>query len=194
VHTAGNLAGLSFFVGVKDDNDGRYVFPPCEVAAGELIVLHLKPQGLAVELDEIGDIGASGGIDATPTARDFWYPGSLTLPGKNGALSVYDNPQGSMREAVVYCERTSESDTAYRGFGTAKLLRRVDAIVAAGMWRIAGSQARPEDAAWSGAVTSTRTLGRSSQSSDTDHASDWHIVPTRGSTIGAINNDTVHKP
>lgn len=194
VRSAGNLAGICFLIGVKDDFDARYIFPACEVSAGELLVLHLKPQGLAVEIDEIEDVGASGGIDATPTARDFWYPGSVTLPGKNGALTVYSNPQGQMVEALIYSERTSESDSNYRGFGTAKLLRRVDQIVAAGMWLTAGSHARPEDAAWSGAVTSTRTLCRGSGSLDSDSAADWHIVQTRGSTIGSPNSDAVYSP
>lgn len=194
VHAAGNLAGLSFFIGVHDDYDARYIFPACAVEAGELIVLHLKPQGLPEELDELDATDVSGGLDAKPGARDFWYPGQATLPGKNGALSLYLNPQSTMLDAIIYTDRTSQSDSSYRGFGTAKQLRRVDAIVAAGHWLIAGYHARPEDAVPANYLTSTRTLCRSSSSADSDQALDWHTVPTSGSTIGETNRDEVYQP
>ncbi|HAP42487.1 MAG TPA: hypothetical protein DCQ73_00070 [Spirochaetaceae bacterium] len=193
VSQAGDLAGLAFYVGVSDDADGRYIFPACPVAAGEYIVLHLQPQGLPEEIDELAATNVSGGLDASSAGRDLWCSGAA-LSGKNGAVSLYASPHGAMIDAVVYCERTSASDSDYRGFGSAKLLRRVDAIAAAAMWLATGGRVTPEAAAQSGYVTATRTLCRSGASADTDSAADWHIVPTRGASLGAANVDAVHQP
>jgi len=194
VAAGGECAGLAFYCGSPYDFDFRYVFPPLAVAAGDLIVLHIKPQGLATELDESLDRAASGGIDATDGAWDLWYrAGDGALSGKNGALSLCASPNGALIDAAPYSARTVESDTAYGGFGTAALRDRVGTIVAAGAW-IASDPPRPEDCARSVGTTSTRTLCRSSSSADTDSGDDWHVVPTKGSTLGTVNSDAVYAP
>ena len=191
----GNLAGLTFFVGTRAHSALRYVFPSCEVSAGEFIVLHLKPQGLPEEVDETEDVTASGGLDATGGARDFWYPGDDgALPGENGSMTLYASPTGSLRDALLYSARTSESDTKYSGFGTRALLDQANDIVVASGWSTEGPNVRPEDAARSSGTTSTRTLCRFSDSADTDSDSDWHVVPTKCSTIGAENSDEIYSP
>lgn len=190
---AGNLAGLTFYVGSAAHKSLRFIFPSCEVFAGEFIVLHLKPEGLAEEVDEIDDAAASGGLDSSG-ARDFWYrPGVGALPGENGALSLYRSPTGCVRDALLYSARTSESDTKYGGFGTQALYDQARDLAAAGAWSVEGS-VRPEDAARSEGATSTRTLCRSSDSQDTESAADWHVVPTKGSSLGTINTDSVYAP
>ena len=192
---SGDLAGLTFRVGSAAYQVLRYVFPPCRVAAGEYVVLHLKPQGIPEETDETADAAASGGLDARPEARDFWYrDGDGGLPGENGVLSLYRSPTGALLDALLYCTRTSDSDTKYRGFGTQALLDQARSIVAEGGWLIAEPEVRPEDAARSAGTTSTRTLCRSSSSADTDSEADWHLVPTKGSTIGGTNSDAVYVP
>jgi len=192
---SGNLAGLTFRVGSAAKPVLRYVFPPCQVAAGEYVVFHLKPQGIPEERDETEDTASSGGLDASPGARDFWYRGGDgALPGENGVLTLYGSPTGALRDALIYSARTSESDTKYGGFGSQTLLDQARSVVAEGGWVIAGSEVRPEDAAWSEGTTSTRTICRSSDSRDTGSASDWHVVPTKGSTIGGPNSDAVHTP
>jgi hypothetical protein len=191
----GNLAGLTLFIGSPGLHDLRYVFPACTVAKGEFIILHLKPQGLPEEQDELEDVTLSGGIDSSSAARDFWVrgePGSLS--GKNGVVSLCNSPTGSIMDAMAYSERTSESDTKYSGFGTASFRDRVGEIVARGAWIIQGTSPRPEDCARSTGTTSTRTICRSSDSVDTDRAGDWHIVPTRGISLGRPNTDEVHVP
>jgi len=194
VTRAGNLAGLCLYMGLADDYDLRYVFASCQVAAGEYLVLHLKPQGLDGELDELEAVDVSIGLDAYQYARDFWCHVGVQLPGKNGVLSLYDSPYGTVLDALLYSERGSDSDTRYRGFGTAAFLARAEALVASGGWLAAEGVVRPEDAADSAAVTSTRTLGRSSTSADTDAAADWHVVPTRGASIGRQNTDERYQP
>lgn len=191
---AGNLAGLCLYVGLADEYDLRYVFASCQVAAGEYIVLHLKPQGLSGEVDELEAVDVSLGLDAHPQARDFWCQIGVQLSGKNGVLSLYTSPYGTALDALLYSERTSNSDTRYRGFGTAAFLARAEALVAAGLWLAAEGAVRPEDAANAAAVTSTRTLGRSADSADTNSAADWHVVPTRGASIGRQNTDERYQP
>lgn len=192
---SGDLAGLTFRVGCASVPVQVYVFPPCEVAAGEFLVLHMKPQGLGEEVDETDDPAASGGLDAFPYSRDFWYTGGDgALPGENGVLTLYRSTTGPILDALLYSARTSESDTKYAGFGSQSLLDQARGIVAEGAWRIAGPEVRPEDAARSEGTTSTRTLCRSSNSDDTNSASDWHVVPTRGSTVGRPNSDAVYVP
>ena len=194
VERGGECAGLAFFVGEPNSFDIRYIFPRLAVEAGDYIVLHLKPQGLEIEIDERLDRSASAGIDASAGAWDLWYRGGNgALSGKNGALSLCLSPNGGYIDAVLYSERTVESDTNYGGFGTAALRDRVAAIVAAGAWH-ASDPPRPEDCARSTGTTSTRTICRSSSSADTDSGTDWHIVPTKGSSLGLPNGDAVYTP
>ena len=192
---SGNLAGLTFRVGCAAKQVLIFTFPPCEVSSGEFVVLHLKPQGIPEERDETGDPAVSGGLDAYPYARDFWYRGGDgALPGENGCLTLYRSPTGQILDALLYSARTSASDTKYGGFGTQALLDQARELVSEGAWKIVEAEVRPEDAARSEGTTSTRTICRSSDSGDTDCAADWHIVPTKGSTVGGPNSDAVYVP
>jgi hypothetical protein len=194
VAEGGGCAGLAFFVGIPSDHDLRYIFPPLAVEAGDFIVLHLKPQGMPEEVDETVDKAASGGLDATPGAWDLWFRGENgALSGTNGALSLCASPNGGMIDAVLYSIRTADSDTKYGGFGSAALRDRVAAIVDSGAW-FASEPPRPEDCARSEGTTSTRTICRSSSVGDSDSGGDWHVVPTKGSTLGTHNTDEVNVP
>jgi hypothetical protein len=192
---AGSLAGLAFYVGLRGDYDHRYVFPHCEVAAGDYIVLHLRPQGIEGERDELFDKAASAGLDALPEAWDFWYrEGGGGLPDKNGAVSLYDTPGGSIMDALLYSDRGGSADERYGGFGTASFQARATALIEAGAWSKAAEQARPGDCASSLGITSTRTLNRASDSGDSDHRDDWHIAPTSGISLGRVNGDEAYSP
>ncbi|HPE88412.1 MAG TPA: Ig-like domain-containing protein [Spirochaetia bacterium] len=194
VAEAGDCAGLAFFVGSPSDYACRYVFPPLAADAGDYVTLHLKPQGDDGEVDESAAKDESAGLDASAGAWDLWYRGGDgALPGKNGAVALCSSPRGAILDAVAYSERYADSDTAYGGFGTAALRDRVAEIAAAGAWA-ASDPPRPEDCARSTGTTSTRSLCRSSASDDTDSGADWHVVPTRGSTIGAANSDEAYVP
>lgn len=190
----GDCAGLTFYVGHPADRELRYVFPPLEAKAGDFVVLHLKPQGLASELDERADKAASGGLDASAAAWDLWYrEAGGALSGANGLLTLFMTPGGTLADAVAYSERFSDSDEKYGGFGTAAFRDRVAYAAAAGAWATS-SPPKPEDCARSTGSTSTRTICRSSVSADADSAADWHVVPTKGATLGAPNSDEVYAP
>ncbi|GAB1432457.1 hypothetical protein MASR2M29_10820 [Spirochaetota bacterium] len=191
---SGNCAGLAFFVGVPGNYQLRYIFPPLKVEAGDYIILHLKPQGLPVELDETIDKTLSGGADSSAAAWDLWYrQGDGALPGKNAVLSLCLSPVGNYMDAVAYSERTVDSDSKYGGFGTTALLNRIMALAASGAWTFSDPP-RPEDCARSTGTTSTRTICRNSESFDSNSGSDWHVVPTRGISLGGPNTDDVHEP
>ncbi len=170
---SGTLAGVCLYNGVARDFDTKIVFPDHEVSAGEYVVVHFRPDSPAVGDERL----------------NFWVPDGAGLPSNNGALSLYDTPNGTVMDAVIYTNRTSQSDTNFRGFGTRRTMDRVDAVVAAGSWRIAGELAAPEDAVWAEDTSPTRSLNRDSSSTDTDSSADWHTVPTRGATFGAPNSE-----
>jgi hypothetical protein len=192
--SGGDMGGLVLYVGTPSSFDARLVFPSFEVSEGSFIVVHCRPTGGAAEIDETGDTGASGGIDASPAARDFWLRGCSGLGGNNGVVSLYERPGGPMLDGLLYSNRTSDSDELYRGFGSADVLERAEELVRDGGWRIAGGGVAPEDAIDPDGSTATRSICRSSTSVDTDVRGDWHIVPTRGATFGAANRDEAYVP
>ena len=189
VLTAGNTAGACLFEGTSGDWSQRIVLPSIDVAPGDYIVVHFKPEGISAEVDETIRMDESGGIDATETAWDLWVPDGTGLSGNNGVISLYENPLGGLVDAVLYSNRTSESDERYRGFGSTRLRDQADEIVGEEHWIATGTLVAPEDAVNPEPSTSTRSMARSSDSVDTNRRDDWHITPTRGLSPGAPNTD-----
>lgn len=191
---AGNIGGVVMYLGSPGSFDARLVFPAVEVAAGIFIIVHLKPTGDPAEQDETSDPSVSAGADTSPTAWDFWMRDAAGLPGNNGALSLCDRPGGAILDAVLWSNRTSESDEAYGGFGSEQMRVRAEELVRAGAWTAAADRVSPEDAVNPEGSTGTRSICRSSASADTGGPEDWHIVPTRRSSFGAENTDEVYVP
>ena len=192
--TSGNLGGLTLYEGTPGEWETRYVFPAMELPAGAYVVVHYRPEGIPEEITEIEDPTESGGIDATDEAWDVWIPGGDGLTGNNGAVTLAEQPFGRIIDAVLYSNRTSASDTTYRGFGSSRMLAQAEELFAAGAWSAAGEAIVPEDCLDPEDSTATRSMSRSSESVDTDTAADWHITPTRGATFGAVNTDEVYLP
>ncbi len=190
----GNTAGLCVMEGTKEIWSDRCILPAAEVTAGDFILVHFKPDGVAAEIDETVDRTASGGKDASSAAWDYWVSDGSGLSGNNGVITVYDKPGGVLLDAVLYSNRTSSSDTNYRGFGSKKVMLQADEIAAEGGWVTEGEEIAPEDGVNPDDSTSTRSICRSSSASDTNSNADWHIVPTRGSTFGEPNSDEVFVP
>lgn len=192
--TGGNMGGVCLYEGTPGDWEHRFVFPAMSVEAGDHLLVHFKPEGTPEEVDEIHRPADSGGLDAHPDAFDFWIPGGSGISGNNGVLSLYASPAGDLIDGVLYSNRTSESDDRYRGFGSAKVLRRAEELVAHGGWTCAQELVRPEDGVNPEGSTATRSLCRSADSGDSDAARDWHIVPTRGATFGETNTEERYVP
>lgn len=190
----GNLAGVTFFEGDSLDYDEVFVFPELILSAGDYVILHCKPQGIPEEQNENGDKSASGGLDASDKAWDFWIPEGSGLSGNNGVLTLYTNPGGDCLDALLYSNRTSASDENYRGFGSTRLMNQADRLDEGGHWAAGGERIAPEDGVNPDDSTATRSLCRTAQPADTNGAGDWHITPTSGSTFGEANTDEVYVP
>jgi hypothetical protein len=208
------------YEGTPNNYDDRLIFPAFPVSAGEFLVIHFKPEGIAEEVNETESKDLSGGLDASDLAYDFWIPEGAGISGNNGVISCYDRPGGAILDGVLYSNRTSDSDEKYGGFGTRDSWERAQELVADGGWLIAGEQVRPEDAVSPEGSTGTRSICRSAGAAgsadatgpgdagsgeadmvdtdtaavDTDTAADWHIVPTRGFTFGEENLDAIYSP
>jgi hypothetical protein len=193
-HGPGNLGGVVLCLGSPGNYDARLVFPPLEVTAGSFIVVHLKPTGDPSEVDETVDPASSGGADASRSAWDFWMRDAPGLPGNNGVLSLCDRPGGACLDAVLWSNRTAESDEQYGGFGSEQMRARAEELASRGAWKPAGARISPEDGVNPEGSTGTRSICRSSASADTGGADDWHIVPTRKASLGSENSDEVYAP
>ena len=190
----GNIGGVTLYNGTASEWKSRKILPDITLPAGSYLLIHFKPEGIAAEKDEVADSDSSGGKDTHPAAWDFWVEGGSGLSGNNGVLTLYQNPYGTLVDAALYSNRTSASDTSYRGFGSTTFMRQADEIVAAGGWITEHPLVRPEDCIYSDHSTATRSLNRSSTSADTDSAADWHTVPTSGYTFGEVNSEQRHTP
>jgi hypothetical protein len=194
VLTSGNMGGVVFYVGTPGSYDARMLFPPFEVEAGSFIVIHLKPSGDAEEVDETKDMTVSKGFDAADGAFDFWLKDGRGIGGNNGVLTVCERPGGACLDGILYSNRTVQSDERYAGFGTEEMRTRAEELVKIGGWKPAGDRVTPEDGVNPEGSTGTRSLCRSGSSSDEDRPEDWHIVPTRAASFGAVNSDGVYSP
>ena len=194
VLSGGNLAGVTLYEGTREDFAQKKVLPPLEVAGGDYILIHFKPQGIPEEIDETESPDESGGLDASPGAWDFWVVGGSGLSGNNGVLALYASPSGGLIDGVLYSNRTSASDDRYRGFGSTRVLDRAENLYEEGGWVAAGELIAPEDAIDPDPSTATRSMCRDSSGTDTDSRNDWHIVPTGGYTFGGVNSDDVYVP
>lgn len=190
----GSLGGMVVYEGTKSTHETVFVFPDIAVREGEFILLHYKPEGTEAEVDELDDITVSGGKNASDNARDFWVPDGDGLTGTNGTISVYTSRSGTVQDAVVYSNRTRESDEHYRGFGSRKVMEQVDEVGAAHAWLGDGELLFPEDAVWSDDSTATRSLNRDPDRGDSDTAGDWYTTATRGATPGSPNNRERYAP
>ena len=194
VMEGGNMGGVVLYEGTPGNYDDRLIFPAFSVTDGEFLIIHFKPEGIPEEIDETSTKDLSAGLDASDQAYDFWILEGAGISGNNGVISCYDRPGGAILDGVLYSNRTSDSDQKYGGFGTLDSWERAQELVADGGWLIAGERVRPEDAVSPEGSTGTRSICRSTCSEDTDTASDWHIVPTRGITFGEENSDETYVP
>jgi hypothetical protein len=193
VNKGGNLGGVCVFEGTASDNEQGIVFPELQVETGEYIIVHFKPEGIPDEVDETVTPDQSAGLDSHPEAWDFWVKGGSGLSGNNGVLTVYTNPAGELMDAVIYSNRTSDSDEKYAGFGSAKTAERVKETADLGGWIFTGS-IRPEETVNPDDSTSTRSICRTPDEPDSDTARDWHITPTRGASFGEENTAEIYSP
>ncbi|MCL2007468.1 MAG: hypothetical protein FWG77_05225 [Treponema sp.] len=182
--TEGNLGGLQVFIESNPSQPIVYEFSPIEVNPGEYVVLHLRT--LSDEsVDEYGDdLGESGGVGSSATARDFWIPGSTKLLRKTDIVYVMDQ-DGNVLSAVMISE-TQDSfwDKDY-------FIKAAGFLHDRGAWTCAeGGIAGPADAVSSADIrtSTTRSISRDETAENTKTAADWYITANSGATPGLPNN------
>ncbi len=193
VKKEGNMAGMTLYQGTESNWKDRIIFPNFHVLADDFILIHFKPQGVPEEIDETEQRDASGGLDACDTAFDFWIRDGTGISGNNGVLSLCERPGGPIVDAVLYSNRTTESDQRYMGFGTRATMERAIELHENGGWIASGEFIRPEDGTNPDGSTGTRSICRSN-GEDTDSREDWYIVPTRHASFGEENSEEVYMP
>jgi hypothetical protein len=187
VLTDGNLGGLTLYEGSPGIWDSRYVFPAMDVAAGDFIIVHFKPEVIPEEINETDDKGASGGNNSSDDAWDVWVAGGDGIPNTTGALTLTRHPAGDVMDAVLYTTKRYDASHQYRGFGLKSQLEMMEELVALGCWKISGTEVIPEDLVDPEDSTSTRSINRTPGAPDTDSPADWHIGPTSSGSPGREN-------
>jgi len=165
-----------------------YEFAPVEVKEGDYVVLHLRAYDPASR-DELGsDLSESGGMNSSPTARDFWVPGTAKLIHKTSFIYLIDQDDNVINALVISEKPDSWWDKEY-------FAQTANLLFARNAWQTAGENVcRPADAVISAGTTNTRTICRDETIDNTNSAADWYIAATSSATPGSPNNPKRYEP
>ena len=124
----GNIGGIHV-TWVSSQKAMFFTFPPCEVAANSLIVLHAAPESIPEELNETGqDLSVSGGVDSSAAGRDFWTAAG-GIPDETGAIMVRTREGDPPVDGLFFASlsKTGEVDST-------KLSAILDELGGQGLW------------------------------------------------------------
>lgn len=189
----GNTAGVTIFLGTANYFNESYTLPSLVVEEGDYIIIHMRPEGLTGEVTETTNKAESTGQLASDKAWDLWVSGDKAISGKNGLISLYTNPFGSIIDAVPYSNRVTADSEDYRGW-TSTTINMIEELSFLDVWQNTEGFIRPEDAASSEGTTGTRSICRNSVSEDSNKREDWHIVPTGEKSFGLSNSNNIYEP
>ena len=184
---AGNLGALRVFIASNHRSPVVYEFPPVEVRSGEYVTLHLRKVEDA-NRDELGsDLGASGGVNASPTGRDIWVPGTVKLLRRTDIVYILDQDD-EVVDAVVLSENPGLT------WDRSHFADAADFLFLAGAWKSRDETGiSPTDAVQTAGTTTTRTINRDETLAENSRsAGDWYITVTSGATPGRVNNPRRH--
>jgi len=171
----GNLGAMRVFV-IGNSNAARqtvFEFSPVNVKSGEYVVLHLRNIEESSK-DEYGvNLAESGGRNASPAARDFWFPGNTKRLHKTSIVYVLDQDD-TVLCAVLINENPGAPWPKDYFTETANLLTEK------GVWH--------GEAVSSAGTTNTRTICRDETVPNSKSAADWYITATSSATPGSLNN------
>ncbi len=168
----GNIAGLTLYDGVPGDYRKSVVFPYAELSAGDYVVVYWTEK-----------------LPSTGSSSDHVFficaETDSSLSDDNGILTLTSSPSigGSVLDCAVYSSFTSSQ---YEGFGTKAVLARVEKAKENSWWL--------STAIDSSKSTSTRSICRFLDSSDSDTASEWYVCETRGQSFGGKNTSAPYAP
>jgi hypothetical protein len=183
--TAGNLGAMRIVINGNSTAAKQtiYEFSPVEVKKDEYIVLHLRTYNPASKDEYTNALDESVGINASPTARDFWMPGETKLIHKTAMIYVLDQ-DNKVIDAVVLSE--NQDSWWIKDY----FAKTSEFLFGAGAWKSPdGNACGPKDAVASGKTTNTRTICRDeSIVNKTGTAKDFYITNTSCATPGKPNN------
>lgn len=173
----GNIGGeeLSWASSVKS---ASYRLPAVELRKGDYVVVHLAPEGIPEEVDELGaDLSASGGADSSPTGRDLWCS-ALPLPDESGAIALSLRPGTAPIDGLFYA-----ADDKSGALSAGRLATLVSALASAGSWPLAGATPAWEDAfRWKSSPA--KSICRSGTASGPEA---WYATEAGGQSPGLPN-------
>jgi len=188
--SAGNLGAMRLVI-LGNTNATRrtiYEFLPVEVKKDEYVVLHLRTTDTASRNEYGSNLAESGGANSSPTARDFWIPGSTKLIHKTSVVYVLDQDDNVLA-AVMLSEEPGDSWSRDYFTEAAEFLYLQDA------WKSAdGNICNPSNAVMSRGTTNTRTICRDETVKNTKTSADWYITHTSSATPGRENNPRRYVP
>jgi hypothetical protein len=182
--SAGNLGAMRIVINGNTNAAKKtvYEFFPVEVKNGEYITLHLRTYDESSKDEYTDDLDESTGVNASPTARDFWIPGSTKLLHKTAMIYVLDQDDRVI-DAVMISENPDVWWTKDYFAETADFLFNSEA------WKSPeGGVCSPKDAVASGKTTNTRTICRDEIVEDSDTTKEWYITDTSNATPGKPNS------
>jgi hypothetical protein len=183
--SAGNLGAMRIVINGNTTaaKETIYEFSPVEVKKDEYMVLHLRTYNLESKDERTDDLNESAGVNASPTARDFWIPGDTKWIQK-AATAIYVLDQD---DRVIDAVMISENPDNW--WAKDYLAEAAEFLFKQGAWKSSGgSVCSPQDAVSSAGTTNTRTICRDETVEDTNTAKDWYITVTSGATPGKPNN------
>jgi hypothetical protein len=188
--SAGNLGAMRVIINGNSPAAKQtiYEFSPVEVKKDEYIVLHMRIYDQSSK-DEYGEsLDESGGLNASPTARDFWIPGETKLLHKTMMIYVLDQDD-KVIDAVILSEKPDVWWTKDYFAEAAEFL------YSSGAWKTEdGGICSPRDAFNTTGSTATRTICRDETVENSRSAKDWYITNTSCATPGKPNNPKRYVP
>jgi hypothetical protein len=148
--------------------------PRHRVKKGDFIVLHLAPEGIPAERDELGsDLSVSGGVDAIRDGRDLWCA-SMGCPTRAGPCRPALRPGSPPMDGLFYAD-----DSKSGALSDDKLADMLSTLSSGGAWPLSGSFARLGGWRSAGTARPNRSAARAAQG-----PSAWYVTASGGQSPG----------
>jgi len=161
-----------------------YEFAPVEVKKDDYVVIHLRTLEESCKNEYSGNKAESGGTNSSPSAWDFWIPGTTKLMQK-AATAVYVLDQD---DKVLDAVMISEKDDSF--WAKDYFTETANFLFEQGAWKSAdGSICVPKDAVNTAAINTakTRSICRNENAVDTNTATEWYVTASSGLSPGVRN-------
>jgi len=173
--SAGNLGGMRVVIhgNTNAAKETVYEFSPVEVRKDDYIVLHMRTYDEASRNEYGSNLSESGGMNSSPSARDFWIPGTDKRIHKTSIIYVLDQDDNVLSALIL-------SENADDVLAKEYLTNAAAFLSEKGAWT--------SGAFITSGTTNTRTICRDETKENTKTAADWYITATSSATPGGPNN------